>query len=138
MNILQYVRNRIIIARLKKRYYKHHYKMWDFIAAHIMQDSSESLKDSHYIDDLKSNYVQHNALQKDMPLYNNCYLCTLYYGTVSIRAGCRGCPLYNEQGMFCSSTDSWYQAVHNDLLTRKERAEYAGKIRDCALKERRK
>lgn len=132
MTILQYIRNRVSALVLKKKYYEQHYKMWDFIAAHIMQDSSKSLKDPHYIDDLKSSFIHNAVFQGDVYLFSDCYLCALYYG-VLCKNGCRKCPLYNAQRCFCASTESLYFAVRNDLLTRKERAEYAGRIRDCVL-----
>lgn len=132
MTHFQRLCNRVLIFTRKKKYYSMHYKMWDYIVAHLKFDSEDRINDTEYITKLKSIYIKtyyhHNQV------FMNCFLCDLHYSTI-LAGQCIRCPLFKLYGMTCLVDESPFRTVLNRKNERAVRVEAAKKIRDCVLRK---
>lgn len=112
---------------LRKKYYKLHYKMWNYIADRFTVASKEDLANDNFVSNLKYEYT------KGTYLYNGCYLCFFKFSE-----GCKPCPLYNSTNLKCIDTESVFSTVTDTKIAKAKRIEAAKKIRDCVLTVRRK
>lgn len=127
MTLFQRLRNKVLISIHRKKNHSMHYKMWEYIAAHLQSDSKHVLNNSKYITSLKRRFMEINHYKKEV--YQNCFLCDSYYGTL----GCRECPLYRLYGTSCLYDNSLFHTVCNINNERAIRVEAAKMIRDCVL-----
>lgn len=122
----------VLISIRRKKYYSMHYKMWDFIVAHLQSDSDEFLSDAEYITTLKRIFIKTHYNRQ---VFLSCFLCDLYYGTHREPPKCTGCPLYKLCGVTCLSNSSPFRKLCNRKNKRAVRIEAAKMIRDCVLME---
>lgn len=118
---------RIKVLLLKRKYYRLHYKMWDYIVDKLTIASEEELSNVDFIDELKFKYTAGEYL-------NHCYLCHICFYFLN---GCKSCPLYNDYGLVCSKDCSAYSIVTDINTSRTWRIKAAERIRDCVLTRRR-
>ena len=119
---------RIKVLLLKRKYYRLHYKMWDYIVDKLTVASEEELGNIDFIDELKFKYTAGEYL-------NHCYLCHMCF---YFKEGCESCPLYKSTGMKCAWFRSPYFIVTDTDKPKTLRIKAAKKIRDCVLIFRRK
>lgn len=131
MTSFQKLRNMVLISIRRKKHYSMHYKMWNFIAAHLQSDSDESLNDTDYIFRLKKTFLELNNCGD---VYQNCFLCDLYYDTQKA-SECIGCPLHKLYDKSCSSDSSPFHIVISRNYKRDTRIKAAKIIRDCVLRK---
>lgn len=130
MTLLQKLHNKVLILKRRKEYHYMHYKMWDYIAEHLLYDSVDRLSDVHFINDLKAAFIKDNNCDV---LFRHCFLCDLYSGTQE--KDCDGCPLYKLQGGHCTCSTSLYRIVQDSQNGRLIRIQAAITIRDCVLRK---
>lgn len=130
MALFQRLRRKVLISVRRKKNYSMHYKMWDYIVAHLQSDSDELLNDANYIGRLKKMFIK---AYYNKQVYLGCFLCDLYFDKSEI--SCNGCPLYKLQHKSCLNPDSLFITVHNRSNERDKRIEAAKMIRDCVLRK---
>ena len=128
MALFQRLRKKVLISVRRKKNYSMHYKMWDYIVAHLQSDSDELLNDANYIGKLKKMFIKAHYNKQ---VYLGCFLCDLYFDKSKIR--CNDCPLYKLQHKSCLNPDSLFITVHSRYNERDKRIEAAKMIRDCVL-----
>lgn len=131
MTLFQRLRNKVLISIRRKKYYSMHYKMWDYIVAHLQSDSDALLNDVNYIGRLKKTFIKAHY---DKQVYLDCFLCDLYCGTQKI-SKCVGCPLCKLQNTTCLNPNSLFIIMHSRFNKRDKRIEAAKMIRDCVLRK---
>ena len=129
MTLFQRLHNKVLISIRRKKHYSMHYKMWDYIVAHLQYDSDELLNDANYIGRLKKMFIK---AYYNKQVYLDCFLCDLYCDTQK-KSICVGCPLCKLQNTTCLNPDSLFITVHSRFNKRDKRIEAAKKIRDCVL-----
>lgn len=130
MALFQRLYKKVLILVHRKKYYSMHYKMWDFIVAHLQSDSDELLSDADYLCRLKKMFIKAHYNKQ---VYLGCFLCDLYFDKYEI--SCNGCPLYKLQHIPCLRPDSLFTIVNSRFNKRDKRIEAAKKIRDCVLRK---
>lgn len=115
---------------LRKKYYKLHYKMWNYIVDRLTVASKEDLANDNFVSNLIYEYT------KGTYIYNRCYLCHICFFRSS--EGCKPCPLYNSTDLKCTDAESAFSIVTDIKIAKAKRIEVAKKIRDCVLTVRRK
>lgn len=128
MVLFQRLCKKVLISVRRKKHYSMHYKMWDYIVAHLQSDSDELINDANYIGRLKKMFIK---AYYNRPVYLGCFLCDLYFDKSEI--SCNGCPLYKLQNIACLNPKSLFITVHNRSNERTTRILAAEKIRDCVL-----
>lgn len=128
MGLFQKMRNKILISIRRKKHYSMHYKMWDYIVAHLQSDSDELLNDANYIGRLKKMFIK---AYYNRPVYLDCFLCDLHFD--KSEKSCDGCPLCKLQNTTCLNPNSLFIIMHSRFNKRAVRVEAAKKIRDCVL-----
>lgn len=131
MTPFQKLRNMVLISIRRKEHYSMHYKMWNFIAAHLLYASDELLNDANYIFRLKKTFLELNNCGD---VYLNCFLCDLYYGTL-ICNDCSKCPLHKLYDKPCADNTSPFSIVISRNYKRDTRIKAAKIIRDCVLRK---
>ena len=127
MTLFQRLRKKVLIS-VRRKNYSMHYKMWDYIVAHLQSDSDELLNDANYIGRLKRMFIKAHYNKQ---VYLGCFLCDLYFDKSEI--SCNDCPLYKLQHKSCLNPDSLFIIVYNRSNERDKRIEAAKMIRDCVL-----
>ena len=128
MALFQRLCKKVLIFVRKKNNYSMHYKMWNYIVAHLQSDSDELLNDANYIGRLKRMFIKAHYNKQ---VYLGCFLCDLYFDKSKI--SCNVCPLYKLQHKSCLNPDSLFIIVHNRSNERDKRILAAKMIRDCVL-----
>ena len=128
MVLFQRLRKKVLIYIRRKKNYSMHYKMWDYIVAHLQSDSDELLKDANYIGRLKRMFIKAHYNKQ---VYLCCFLCDLYFDKSEI--SCNDCPLYKLQHKSCLNPDSLFIIAHSRYNERDKRILAAKMIRDCIL-----
>ena len=131
MTLFQRLRNKVLISIRRKKHYSMHYKMWDYIVAHLQYDSDELLNDANYIGRLKKMFIK---AYYNRPVYLDCFLCDLYCGTQKCN-DCGKCPLCKLQNTTCLNPNSLFITMHSRFNKRAVRVEAAKMIRDCVLRK---
>lgn len=128
MALFQRLCKKVLISIRRKKYYSMHYKMWDYIVAHLQYDSDALINDAYYIGRLKKTFIKaHYGKQ----VYMGCFLCDLYFDISEI--SCGDCPFYKLQHVTCLSPKSLFIIAHSSSNERDKRILAAEKIRDCVL-----
>lgn len=133
MTFFQRLHNRVLIFIRRKKHYSMHYKMWDYIVAHLLSDSEYMLSDPMYISYLKKRFLEINHYDEKL-VFQKCFLCDLYYGTLKA-SECTECPFYKSCGVSCICDNSPFRTVVNKDNERTARVEAAIIIRDCVLRK---
>ena len=128
MTLFQRLCKKVLISVRRKKNYSMHYKMWDYIVAHLQSDSDALLNDANYIGRLKETFIKAHYNKQ---VYLGCFLCDLYFDKSEI--SCGRCPLYKLQHASCLKRDSLFMIVHSRYKERDKRIEAAKMIRDCVL-----
>lgn len=130
MTLFQKLHNKVLICIRRKNHYSMHYKMWNYIVVHLLNDSDELLNDTDYISKLKKMFLELNNCGD---IYRNCFLCELYFGTQE--KGCAGCPIHDMYVVCCTSVESLSNIVYDIKNKRGKRIKAAKMIRDCVLRK---
>lgn len=128
MTLFQRLRNNVLISIRRKKHYSMHYKMWDYIVAHLQSDSDELLNDANYIGRLKKMFIK---AYYNRPVYLDCFLCDLYCDKKC--NNCDKCPLCKLYNTTCLNPNSLFNIMHSRFNKRDKRIEAAKMIRDCVL-----
>lgn len=128
MTLFQRLRKKVLIPVCRKKNYSMHYKMWDYIVAHLQSDSDELLNDTNYISRLKKMFIKAHYNKQ---VYLDCFLCDLYFDKPKI--SCDRCPLCKLYNTTCLNPNSLFITVYSRFNERAVRVEAAKKIRDCVL-----
>ena len=130
MTLFQRLCKKVLIPVRRKKNHSMHYKMWDYIVAHLQSDSDILLNDANYIGRLKKIFIKAHYNKQ---VYLGCFLCDLYFDKSEI--SCNRCPLYKLQHKSCLNPDSLFIIVHSRYNERDKRIEAAKMIRDCVLRK---
>ena len=128
MTLFQRLRKKVLVSVRRKKNYSMHYKMWDYIVAHLKYDSDELLNDANYINRLKNMFIK---AYYNKQVYLGCFLCDLYSDKPAIN--CDRCPLCKLQNTTCLNPNSLFITVYSRFNKRDKRIEAAKMIRDCVL-----
>lgn len=128
MTLFQRLCKKVLISVRRKKYYSMHYKMWDYIVAHLQSDSDALINDTDYISRLKETFIKAHY---NKHVYMGCFLCDLYFDKSEISYG--SCPLYKLQHMTCLSPKSLFIIAYSSSNKRDKRILAAKMIRDCVL-----
>ena len=128
MALFQRLCKKVLISVRRKKYYSMHYKMWDYIVAHLQSDSDELINAADYISRLKSTFIKAHY---DKQVYFGCFLWDLYFDKSEI--SCGDCPFYKLQHTTCLSPKSLYIIMRSSSSERDKRILAAKMIRDCVL-----
>lgn len=128
MTLFQRLCKKVLISVRRKKYYSMHYKMWDYIVAHLQSDSDELINDADYIGRLKRTFIKAHYNKQ---VYLGCFLCDLYFDNSEI--SCGSCPFYKLQHITCLSPKSLFIITRSSSNERDKRILAAKMIRDCVL-----
>lgn len=128
MALFQRLHKKVLMSVRRKKNYSMHYKMWDYIVAHLQSDSDELLNDADYIGRLKKMFIKAHYNKQ---VYLDCFLCDLHFDKSKI--SCNDCPLYKLQHKTCLNPDALFIIAHSRSNERDKRILAAKMIRDCVL-----